>query len=175
MRVIQYSRGGSDSSRGCGVLDRPPSRAMTAECAVTALPLPTGHASPFSRRHLRPSYSNISPSQYRGRREGRVLTAPMARLQKKRRRQSPQVRAEQPGLPCAMVYRLIRDLPGDRLSCPRHLKKRAKRISGNLTPAPGCQDHTTSPSVPAPLVECRLHVHRSPHSTYRDDAYAPLR
>src|ERR1700743_1980051 len=32
----------------------------------------------------------------------------------------------------------------------------------SLTPAPGCQDHTTSPSTPAELVQRLDHVHRSP-------------
>ncbi|MGJ4893536.1 hypothetical protein [Bradyrhizobium sp. SZCCHNRI1073] len=38
----------------------------------------------------------------------------MARLQKKSRRQSPQVQPTS-GIPCAMVFTLIRDLPGARL------------------------------------------------------------
>ncbi len=36
----------------------------------------------------------------------------------------------------------------------------------------GRQDHTISPSVSAPYVYQRLHVHRLPHHV-RDDAYAP--
>ncbi len=39
----------------------------------------------------------------------------MARLQKKSRRQSPQVQPRHPGIPRAMVFTLIRDLPGVRL------------------------------------------------------------
>ncbi|MGJ5081716.1 hypothetical protein, partial [Bradyrhizobium sp. HKCCYLS3013] len=39
-----------------------------------------------------------------------MLAAPMARLRKKCRRQEPQVRAGTPGLPCAMVERLLRVL-----------------------------------------------------------------
>jgi hypothetical protein len=38
--------------------------------------------------------------------EGRVQTAPMARLQKKSRRQSPQVRAEHPAFPARWHYGL---------------------------------------------------------------------
>jgi len=37
----------------------------------------------------------------------------MAPVRKKCTGQEPQVRAGQSGLPCAMVLRLIRDLPGD--------------------------------------------------------------
>jgi len=51
-----------------------------------------------------------------------------------------------PAFPARMVLRLIRTLPGDRLSCPRRLCTR--RITG-LASAPGCQDHTTSPCASA--------------------------
>src|SRR3569833_3496916 len=47
---------------------------------------------------------------------------PWPACNKKRRRQVPQVRPGYPDLPCAMVLRLIRALPGDRLSCPRRLR-----------------------------------------------------
>jgi hypothetical protein len=53
-----------------------------------------------------------------------------------------------------MVYGLYRALPGDRLSCHRHLRiagssapGRADLPSANLTPASRRQDHTTSPSA----------------------------
>src|SRR5262249_9255014 len=41
--------------------------------------------------------------------------------------------------------RLIRDLPRDRLSCP--CRPRARQSIATLASAPGCQDHTTSPSA----------------------------
>src|ERR1700731_399126 len=51
-------------------------------------------------------------------------------------------------------YGLYRALPGDRLSCHRHLRKpgsyapgRADLPSANLTPASRRQDHTSSPSA----------------------------
>jgi hypothetical protein len=53
------------------------------------------------------------------RREDREHAAPMAPVQTKSMGQKPQVWLGHPGLPRAMVLRLIRDLPGDRLSCPR--------------------------------------------------------
>jgi hypothetical protein len=60
--------------------------------------------------------------------------------------------AETTGIPRATVLTLIRDLPGDRLDCPRRL--RARRNAG-LTSAPGGQDHTISRprqcARPAPL------------------------
>jgi len=54
------------------------------------------------------------------------------------------------GLPCAMVLRLIRDLPGE----PGLFATVAARklISRNLAPASGRQDHTISPSAATSLV-----------------------
>jgi hypothetical protein len=43
---------------------------------------------------------------------------------------------------------LLRDLPGDRAVLPPSPADR----SADLTPASGCQDHTTSPSASAPFV-----------------------
>jgi hypothetical protein len=43
----------------------------------------------------------------------------------------------------------------------------------NLTPAPGCQDHTTSPSASTALVRRSLRVHRIPPRV-RDDRDPPL-
>ena len=73
-----------------------------------------------------------------------MLVAPAARLQQKRRRQSPQVQPERPGPPCAMVLRLIRDLPG----VPGVLATAACRSppAGSI-PASGDRDHTISPSA----------------------------
>jgi len=39
-----------------------------------------------------------------------------------------------------------------------------------LAPAPGRPDHTISPPWALALVRRNRHSHRSPHSTYRDDA-----
>jgi hypothetical protein len=56
----------------------------------------------------------------------------------------------------------------------------AKTASANLTPASGCQDHTTSPSA---LLSLALHarsaqrhhrVHRIPRPTFRDDGDTSL-
>src|SRR5580704_19206337 len=49
----------------------------------------------------------------RGRRECGVTTSPMARLQQKSRRQSPQVGPDQPAFPARWCYGLYRALPGD--------------------------------------------------------------
>jgi hypothetical protein len=81
---------------------------------------------------------------------------------KKSWRQSPQV-SQSTGLPCAMVLRLIRDLPGDRAFLPPSLRRRHQR---NLASASGGQDHTTSPSVSTSLVLRHRYVHRIPRSTF---------
>ena len=47
-----------------------------------------------------------------GRREGRELTAPVAPVRKECTGQEPQVQPDRPGLPRAMVLRLLRSLPG---------------------------------------------------------------
>ena len=49
-----------------------------------------------------------------------------------------------PAFPTQWFYGFLRALPGDRLSCHRHQRKLP---SANLTPAPGRQDNTTSPSA----------------------------
>jgi len=50
------------------------------------------------------------------------------------------------GPPCANGLRLIRALLGDRRSCPRRARRSSRGIA-HLASAPGCQDHTISPSV----------------------------
>jgi len=59
----------------------------------------SAHASAFSRRKSRPSFASDVAPKTRGRRECRVLAAPMARLQKKSRRQLPQVQPKHPAFP----------------------------------------------------------------------------
>src|SRR6202790_5641550 len=46
--------------------------------------------------------------------------------------------------------------------------------STNLTPASGCQDHTTSPSASGTLVRSAIRVHRIPPRA-RDDRETPLK
>jgi hypothetical protein len=75
---------------------------------------------------------------------------------------------EQPGIPARNGFNgLLRALPGDRALLPPSLADR----SANLTPASGCQDHTTSPSAATPFVrariESRLTLPRPPHPAPR--------
>ena len=73
------------------------------------------------------------------------------------------------GIPCAMVLRLIRALPGDRALLPPSSADR----SADLAPASGRQNHTTSPSATTSF------VHDGPRPSHpapnvRDDREAPL-
>jgi len=72
------------------------------------------------------------------------------------------------GLPCAMVLRLIRDLPGDHAWLPPSPVRR-ESVFTTLAPASERQDHTTSPSAQTPLVAQQLRsamcVHRIPLPT----------
>ncbi len=111
----------------------------------------------------------------RGRREGRVRVAPMVRVQQKKHAAEPQVRTGHPALPARWLYGLLRALPGDRLSCPRH--QRARR-SARLASASGGQDHTASPCAPGCSSARTSHAatrnaHRTPPHA-RDDRDAPL-
>jgi len=71
---------------------------------------------------------------------------------------SIQVTPESPGIPHAMVYGLYVFSPVLRAFWPPS----PALLIANLTPASGCQDHTTSPSASAPFVQQRLSVHRIP-------------
>jgi hypothetical protein len=55
----------------------------------------------------------LAPSKNRGRRECRMLDAPAAsRAIKKKRTRTYKVHRNHAGIPCAMVLRLLRALPG---------------------------------------------------------------
>ena len=56
---------------------------------------------------------DITLRKPRGRRECRVKASPMARLQNKKQAAVTTGSAKSSGIPCAMVLRLIRDLPGE--------------------------------------------------------------
>ena len=118
------------------------------------------------------------PPETRGRRECRMLAAPMARQQKKK------LAADTTGSAETIRHSLrggfngvLRALPGNRaflLPSPAAFVTPAR-----LTPASGCQDHTTSPSASAPFVrtkKSRASPKRPPQSrlTCRDDRDAPL-
>ncbi len=62
--------------------------------------------------YSRPSFAIGSPLITRGAGKAGRRLHPWPACRKECRRQSPQVRAGHPGLPCAMVLRLLRGLPG---------------------------------------------------------------
>src|SRR5258708_27655041 len=80
-----------------------------------------------------------------------------------------QVTPESPGTPRAMVYGLFRALPGDRALLPPS----PADYSASLTPASGCQDHTTLPSASALFVKSTT-ASTASRSNVRDDRETPL-
>ena len=79
-----------------------------------------------------------------GRREGRALAAPVARLRTKCRRQVPQVWPRTPGLPCATVGTAYTWSPWCAGLVGHHVATMRLRAL-RWTPASGCQDRTISP------------------------------
>jgi hypothetical protein len=95
-----------------------------------------------------------------------MLAAPMARQQKKKLAADTTGSAGTTGVPCAMVLTVSFVLLGTGLSCSHRTRDHHLTC---LTPASGCQDHTTSPSAKTPFVRTsdrarRQSVHRSPAS-----------
>src|SRR6516165_399123 len=79
--------------------------------------------------------------------------------------------ARSTGIPCAVVLRLIRGLPGE----PGFLATVTARIAPrDLAPASGRQDHTISPSAERCSSMQRIRVHRSPASRVVTIARTPL-
>jgi hypothetical protein len=96
---------------------------------------------PSSRGVERPSDAAACRPRHEGAGKAGRRPRPWPACRKERRRQSPQVWPRQPGPPCAIVDRLIRALPGDRLSCPRRPQCSSKhRELGASTGAPGPHD-----------------------------------
>jgi len=95
-----------------------------------------------------------------GRPGGRCTRGPRAKRLREVR-VDHRYRRDQPGLPCAVVYGLLRTLPGEPAFATVTGAMRS-RIIANLTPALARQDHTTSPYASATLVARYLRVHRIP-------------
>jgi len=163
---------GAKQSRGCGLdsglLRRSAPRndawrhaMMSPESNRLGKPRPAKNSFVSSRRDWRPSFALIPPSECGGRREGRASTeARGPRANKNARGRKPQVRPDDPAFPARWLTAYTRSprctgLFGHRVAT---MRLRALR----WTPASGCQDHATSPSVPAALVSCSRHVHRIP-------------
>ena len=126
------------------------------------------HESSFPRRDASEFFNQITLMRSEGAGKTGCPSHPWSACRKKHAAE-PQVRAGTTGLPCAMVLRLIRDLPGDQAL----FVTVASHHPRNLTPALGRQDHTISPSAPC----CSSHnTPRPSHPTpnVRDDRETPL-
>jgi hypothetical protein len=107
----------------------------------------------------RPSVANnLALGKQRGRRECRVMTSPMARLQQKSRRQSG--RPDQPAFPARWFTPYIALSPVSFAWLPPSSLR--SLLLKNLAPASERQDHTTSPSASATFVSRAIRVHRIP-------------
>jgi hypothetical protein len=116
------------------------------------------HASVFSRRDPPELYINLRPSlEAEGAGKAGCRSHPWVPC-KKSTEAGPQVQPDQSGFPCAVVYGLLRALPGDRACLPPSPLR--SLLPKSLTPASGRQDHTTSPSASRALVCRALSVHR---------------
>ena len=93
---------------------------MTITSFPPSLNVHPQRTSAISRRVLRPSFDFVFALQTEGGREGRALAAPVARLQKRKQAAVTKGLAENVRPSLRDGLRLIRDLPGDRLSCPHH-------------------------------------------------------
>jgi hypothetical protein len=145
-----------------GILDRPPSRTMTIECAFA-----------FSRR--------VSPEVCHRpypRRESRAQGMPGARCTRGLVCQktahlahtSIQVSGNTPTSPAQWFYGLLRALPGERAFLPPSPLR--SLLLKSLTPASRRQDHTTSPYA---SVQSSTEQKRPPHPipTFSDDGRRP--
>src|SRR5262245_28767352 len=93
-------------------------------------------------------FHRTAPPRNRGRREDRAPAGTHGPRATKKHAAEPQVQPDTSGLPCAMVLRLIRALPGDRTL----LSPSSADRSTDLAPALGRQDHTISPSATTSFV-----------------------
>jgi hypothetical protein len=130
------------------------------------------YESAISRRNAPELVRNLTLGINRGRRECRATDAPMAPCAIKSTGVGTTGTPDQPGIPCAMVLRLIRALLGDHRWVAT-VTGVMRGIIANLAPASERQDHTTSPSALAPPVLRRHCVHRSPLHV-RDVRETPL-
>jgi len=131
------------------------------------------NTAPRSRSAIRPSFAIISlPSSSEGAgNAGRPMRpiAACATIVVERTRVS-QVTPESPGIPRAMVLRIIRALPGDRALLPPSPAKIASRELDASVGASGPHDFSVRVSSP---VKRTARVHRIPRPAFRDVAQRP--
>ena len=147
---------------------------MSREVAAYRMPRMRGHdecarrETAFSRRVASEFSINPPPSKTEGAGKTGCPSHPWSACSKKARGRTTGT-SRTTGLPCAMVLRLIRDLPGDQALLP---PSPVNRLT-DLAPALGRQNHTISPSA-------SRHSSRDtsrpshPAPNVRDDREAPL-
>src|SRR5882672_5175337 len=113
----------------------------------------------------------------RGRREGRVPTAPMVRVQQKARGRTTGTGGSS-GLPCAMVLTVSFVLFPVTIAWLPPSPVRRESVFTTLAPASERQDHTTSPSAQTPFVRAIIALGdvrpSHPIPNVRDDREPPL-
>jgi hypothetical protein len=146
-------------------------------CAMdcfAALAMTGKHTFTIPRRDS-PGFCRSSPAllEKRGRRESRVRAAPAvsrARRVKSAHEHTGSAEAVRPSLRNGFNG-FLRALPGDRLSCHRRFARQS--ALRNLKPAPGRQDHTTSPSAIARRSSKALPASTASRPTFVTIASAP--
>ena len=189
LRELNQSRAGNPASAVASTMDRRIASSLRArakqsraprrtilDCFVAGAPRNDGETyfCLLAARSAPESCRIDWPSETRGRREGRVPTDTHGPRATKSTRQNHRFsRSSRPSLRNGFTA----------YSCsPRcaglfgHRQPHDAFASRGLAPASGCQDHTTSPSATS-RARLRASCPRpsQPASTYRDDAYAPLR
>ena len=156
------------------------SPATTLDCFVAALLAMTVVKHAFSSSHplSRPSVAHLialSRMRARGRPgAGRTHGPPAAeKAGGSRHRYGP----DHPAFPARWLERLIRALPGDRLSCPRHPRARPdlRRRLGLSTGRPGPHDFAVRIGSFVGMIAhaATRHAHRIPHPTLVTIAMRP--
>jgi hypothetical protein len=124
------------------------------------------------------SASECCPShpQKKGRREGRELAAPMARVQKKSTRQNHRFGQDIPALPARWCYGLYALSPGTGVIAPVIRAPVERCELGISTGMPGPRDFTVASETFVRMIRSRCDQIRPPHPApdVRDDREAPL-
>src|SRR5882724_1517290 len=116
---------------------------------------------------------SFRPRNRRGRREGRVPTAPMVRVQLKHAAE-PQVQADHPAFPAQWFYGLYVISPVTMLGCHRRLRVVSRKLSACIG-APGPHDFAVCTNAARRATIALGDVRPShPAPTARDDREPPL-
>ena len=126
-----------------------------------------------SRGLFRPSFArNLLDPPIRGRREYRVRAAPAVSCAKRAQKHAH----EHTGSAETLRHSLRNGFTAYSVLSPVSralLPPSPARLNANLTPASGCQEHTSLPYAHAPFVYRRIRVHRIPPRGH-DDRVSPL-